>query len=309
MKVLVGVDGSSNSLATVAFVGRLLSVERDALIMAYVSPPLPYLGDDQLDPGVAARAQGALSNAVFDEAVSRLPAEWRQRAERVELSGSPSAGLLESADERGVDLMAVGFRGTGLFERFLLGSVSRAVVHSARVPVLVVKTVDEEKSAGPAGVADGSLRVLAAYDGPEVGARIAAVVGQFAWPPGTRGWTVTVVPPMFVHQLPDWLQPITRDADVQAMAEAWQKEYEQQVAQAGEELKRFQLSLPTSFHASEPIVAQGRPAEQILAEIAKEKIDLAVVGSRGRGAVERLLLGSTSSQIVNESPCSVLIAR
>jgi nucleotide-binding universal stress UspA family protein len=67
--------------------------------------------------------------------------------------------------------------------------------------------------------------------------------------------------------------------------------------------------LPKIFRATEPIVAQGHPAEQILAMIARQKIDLAVVGSRGLGAVERLLVGSTSARIVNEAPCSVLIAR
>jgi nucleotide-binding universal stress UspA family protein len=109
--------------------------------------------------------------------------------------------------------------------------------------------------------------------------------------------------------MPDWLKPVTRDADVQAMAEAWQKDYEQQVAQSGDELHKFRQSLPAIFNAGKSIVAQGRPAEQILSTIVKEKIDLAVVGSRGRGTVERLLIGSTSSQIISESPCSVLIVR
>ena len=89
------------------------------------------------------------------------------------------------------------------------------------------------------------------------------------------------MPPMFVHQLPNWLTPVQRDPDVQAMAEAWQKEYEQQLAQSGDELKTFQATLPDIFRATEPIVAQGHPAEQILAMIARQKIDLAIVGSRG----------------------------
>ena len=40
--------------------------------------------------------------------------------------------------------------------------------------------------------------------------------------------------------------------------------------------------------------------------IARQKIDLTIVGSRGHGAVERLLVGSTSARVVNEAPCSVL---
>jgi nucleotide-binding universal stress UspA family protein len=309
MKALVGVDGSSNSLATVTFVGRLLSVENDQIVLAYVSPPLPFLGDDQLDPGVAVRAQGALSNAVFDEAILRLPEAWQPRVERQELMGEPSASLLQAADERGVELIAVGFHGTGLFERFLLGSVSRAVVHSAQVPVLVVKTTGGPASEKIAGTPDGTFRVLAAYDGSEFAARIATLAAKLSWPDGARGWTISVVPPMFLHHLPDWLQPIQRDPDVQAMAEAWQKEYEQQLAGAVEDLKSFQAKLPDIFRATEPIVAQGHPTEQILALVTRQNIDLTVVGSRGQNAVERLLMGSTSARVVNEAPCSVLIAR
>lgn len=309
MKVLVGVDGSSNSLATAAFVGRLVSPARDTLVLAHVSPPLPFTGDDQLDPGVVSRAQGALANAVFDEAVMRLPEEWQSKAERQDVSGEPSAALLRRADELGAELIAVGFRGTGLFERFLLGSVSRAIVHSAHVPVLVVKTTGGRESEKVALTPDGTFRVLAAYDGSEFGAKIATVAAKLSWPDSTRGWALTVVPPMFHHQLPAWLKPVERDPDVQAMAAAWQQEFDQQLEQSVDELKKFQATLPQNFRGTEPIVAQGHPAEQILALIARQKIDLAILGSRGHGAVERLLVGSTSARVVNEAPCSVLVAR
>jgi nucleotide-binding universal stress UspA family protein len=309
MKVLVGVDGSSNSLATVSFVGRLLSIERDELILAYVAPPLPILGDEQFDPAVAARAQGALNRAVFDEAVLRLPHEWQPKAERFELSGAPGPQLLAAADGRGIELIAVGCRGTGFFERFLMGSVSRAIIYSARVPVLVVKTTGGPNSEKLAGTADGTFRMLAAFDGSEFGERIAALVTKLSWPDRSRGWVIRVVQPMFVHQLPNWLEPLQRDPDVQAMAEAWQKEYDQQLERAVEEVKQYQAKLPAEFRATEPIVAQGNAAEQILATIARQKIDLAIVGSRGQGAVERLLVGSTSARVLNEAPCSVLISR
>jgi len=309
MKVLVGVDGSSNSLATVSFVGRLLSAERDELILAYVAPPLPILSDDQLDPAIAARAQGALNRAVFDEAVLRLPDEWQPKAERIELRGAPGTQLLATADERGVELIAVGCRGTGFFERFLIGSVSRAIVYSARVPVLVVKTTGGPDSEKLAGTADGTFRMLAAFDGSEFGDRIATIVSQLNWPDRSRGWVIRVVQPMFVNQLPSWLEPLQRDPDVQAMAEAWRTEYDQQLAQAVESVKKYQAKLPAEFRSTEPIVAQGNPAEQILGTIARQKTDLAIVGSCGQGAVERLLVGSTSARVLNEAPCSVLITR
>jgi nucleotide-binding universal stress UspA family protein len=49
----------------------------------------------------------------------------------------------------------------------------------------------------------------------------------------------------------------------------------------------------------------GKPA-QALAQRAAD-LDLVVVGSRGWGPVRRLLLGSTSEQVVRDAPSSVLV--
>ena len=304
MRVLVGVDGSSNSLATAAFVGRLLTVGRDHLILCYVAPDLPLEVDDQLDPGVVARAKAALSNAVFEEAVSRLAPEWKASAERNVANGPAGAALLKAAEAEHADLIAVGFRGAGLFERFMLGSVSRAVVQSATVPVLIVKCDPGEQSA-----LNEPLRVLSAYDGPEMGARIAAAANQIAWPSDTTGWVMTVVPPMFVADLPDWLQPITRDDDVRAMAEAWQKEYDEQIDESVQELRDFAGQLPECFRGNEPVVAGGHPGDKILETVRQLGIGLVIVGNRGRGGVTRLLIGSTSADVISGAPCSVLVVR
>jgi nucleotide-binding universal stress UspA family protein len=304
MRILVGVDGSSNSLATVAYAGRLLARDRDEFILCYVAPEVPAEVDEHLDAGVAARARSALSSAVFDEAVSRLAPEWRTRIELVETSGPAGAKVLEVAKDRTVDLIAVGFRGAGLFERFMLGSVSRAIVQSATVPVLVVKSDPGEQAA-----LNDPLRVLVTYDGAVMGQRIALVAKHISWPEDATGWVLSVVPPMFIAELPDWLKPITRDDDVRAMAEAWEREHDQQVAEAVGELRSFQQTLPKSFHQFEPIVAEGRPGEKIMASIRKLRIGLVIVGSRGRGGVSKLLIGSTSAEIIHGAPCSVLVVR
>jgi nucleotide-binding universal stress UspA family protein len=81
-----------------------------------------------------------------DEAV------WRQHRERVEaffsgigvaaefagVTGEPVDEIVDIADEQAADLIVVGAREPGFFERLLGGSVSQGVARRARCDVLIV---------------------------------------------------------------------------------------------------------------------------------------------------------------------------
>ncbi len=59
----------------------------------------------------------------------------------------------------------------------------------------------------------------------------------------------------------------------------------------------------------ERLLLEGRPASAIV-DLAREwKADLIVLGSRGHGTIESMLLGSVSREVVDHAPCPVLIAR
>jgi nucleotide-binding universal stress UspA family protein len=310
MKVLVGVDGSSNSFAAVEFVGRLLAADRDELVLLFAVPEISF-DDERLDPAIAERARAALSRTVLDSALERLPGAWRGRADTRNAAGPATTLLLETIDQVGADVVAVGFRGTGgIIERFMLGSVSRAIVHSAKVPVLVVES--EPAGEAPAkqspGPAVSQLHVLLAHDDAAVTERAAALLKQITWPPETRGWAMTVVRPMFITDLPDWIK-LERDPDVAAMAAAWELENQQNLQAARSELEKLRQTLPPCFTSEQLVVAEGRPAEEILAQVREKAIDLVVMGSCGSSSLQRLLLGSTTEQVLREAPCSVLIVR
>ena len=56
-------------------------------------------------------------------------------------------------------------------------------------------------------------------------------------------------------------------------------------------------------------VVPGRPAVQIVKVAEKEKVDLVAIGNRGRGGLERLMLGSVADKVIRTAPCPVLTVR
>jgi nucleotide-binding universal stress UspA family protein len=76
---------------------------------------------------------------------------------------------------------------------------------------------------------------------------------------------------------------------------------------AGRAAERVRANFPGWTVAAE--ATYGSPAWEILFRASDYKPDLIVVGSQGRSALERVLLGSVSQKIVTEAECPVRVAR
>jgi nucleotide-binding universal stress UspA family protein len=72
------------------------------------------------------------------------------------------------------------------------------------------------------------------------------------------------------------------------------------------QLQSYQKELPCQ---SEVEIVTGDPVEEILRLAKIYKADLIVLGSRGLTGMKKIVLGSVSSQIVEEAPCSVLVVK
>ncbi|WP_027184000.1 universal stress protein [Desulfovibrio inopinatus] len=57
------------------------------------------------------------------------------------------------------------------------------------------------------------------------------------------------------------------------------------------------------------VVEAGRPAEVISRVARQEQADEIIIGSQGKHAVDRLLLGSVSARLVEIAPCTVVVVR
>ncbi len=57
------------------------------------------------------------------------------------------------------------------------------------------------------------------------------------------------------------------------------------------------------------LLRSGVPHTEIVAAAKDEHADLVVVGTHGRGALQRLLIGSVADRVVRTAPCPVLVVR
>jgi nucleotide-binding universal stress UspA family protein len=291
MKILIGVDGSETSLDAVRLVGRLLDPARDGVAI-YFSP----LELEKRLPGRPRAIVDGAAAALFEEACGLLPGGFARAPEMICSSKTAAVGLLESAAEWKADLLVVGARGHGSLERLLLGSVSRAVVHGANLPVLVARSA----------ATHDPMRVLACHH-PASAASVARAVRDIRWPAGTVGSVIGVTESLLAGPVPDWVRKRVRDPDAAAMAQAWQREHDDEVATLTGRLTAFRELLPESFHAQEPIVAEGNPAERILERARNDAVDLIVLGRTPSDALSRWLLGSTSEAVLSQAAASVLL--
>jgi nucleotide-binding universal stress UspA family protein len=300
MRVLLGVDGSAASLNAVMMAGRLLSSERDTLTLYFAAPPiglsLSRNAANELD-----RLQLHLAEAIFEKSRRRLPPEKRFDVRTLATSDGARQGLLMAAESSSAELIVIGARGTGPLKQSTLGSVARHVIDHATAPVMIVRGLLAQNP--------GPIHVLLASDRAESSRNASDLLSQFSWPPGSTGRTITVLEPQAQGPLPEWLIEELEDQQLKSLGMGTFARDEAEEAQTWEQRLQWHGTLPAIFQGHDPIVTTGHAAEEILKAIREHQIDLAIVGATRMSRMRRLLLGSTSAQVIAHAPCSVMVVR
>jgi nucleotide-binding universal stress UspA family protein len=139
--IIVGVDGSGHSYRALEWAVNEAAVRHAPLTVVTVEQAVTgFWGPPALYPGGAedlAEHARKMAQDETDAALGKLPAEARPPEVTVRaVTGIPAEELLGMS--RDATMIVVGSRGAGGFKKLLLGSVSTAVAHHARCPVVII---------------------------------------------------------------------------------------------------------------------------------------------------------------------------
>ena len=139
-RILVGYDGSDNAKRALNRAIELARQSKGELRIAVVADTMRYTAT--ASGGIYKRVnEQTKANAVnlASDALNIARAAGLKEVYASDEEGQPADMLLTLATEYKVNLIVVGRRGMRGLERFLMGSVSTAVINHAKCDVLVVK--------------------------------------------------------------------------------------------------------------------------------------------------------------------------
>ena len=278
-KIIVGYDGDETGDEALALAAGLARTFDGELLVAHVFDDLVTKVSDEAAAAITTQVQ-----EVFARAAALLDDGIRKRL--VELPGeSPARELLALAERERADLLVVGSRRLGPVKRITRGSVSDSVLREAPCAVAVPPRGYSRSAQPPRRIAvgwvpssegDAALRFAHAL-AAETGGTLEVVTTI-----SVRSAMPTLGAPALLYEgfLEDMRRSAERDVEaaIAALGGDVDVTVESVIADAADELVR-------------------RSAE----------VDLIVLGSRGYGALRRVVLGSVSARVLREGECPVIV--
>lgn len=288
MKVIVPIDAKPSSQALIdALIGMSWSEGTEIKLLTVVP---------------RATENGASVDSSTVEEIERLAIDLQGVLQYCEVSlfvreGDPKSEIIALADEFKADLILMGSNCKGALERLLLGSVSQSVLNEADCPVIIARPECDAVRDSQHGM----KTVLIPIDDSIYSEAALRWLSNFQWTPETRFVLATVV-----EAVPGYFASAS-SAEAATIVEEHRAVLE--FAQEALNVRAKQVSdlLRTNNVFIE--IGAGNATESII-ELAKNYYaDLIVMGSHGRTGIKKLILGSVSTAVSQNAPCSIAIVR
>ena len=275
--IVVGVDESPEAVRAAHLGWELAAARRAPCRLIHVIPDTwitPDLAAVPFTPAMAEQVVSDASRRIRDSLADAVPQAALDAIEIV--VGRAPHVLAEAA--AGAQLVVVGGKTHGPLARGLGGSTAHYLVRSLEVPVLIVALAGWPVR-----------RVLAAVDLSYAAEPTIAAARQLAQGLQARLRLLHAVEPIHAPGI----VPVPLDEE----------------AVFDETLRRFQrlTARVTAIEPADRVTRRGLAADTVAKEAAEWAADIVVVGSHGKGWIQRMLVGSTTERLMTLLPASLLI--
>jgi len=277
--IVVGVDGSPESVRAAVLGSVLADTAGTECILVHAamdywsSTAMPTVGVD-----VAALDEATIghSRALVTSALAGRVAEALLESMVIRI-GPPAAVLTDVAREHGAAVIVVGGKHRRGIAR-LAGSTVTNLVRLAELPVIATD-----------GGSGGIQRVLVAVDLSHAAAPTIQAAERLARLFNAELRVLHVVEPL----------PAVPSAPLELDDDEVYRAAEQQLATSVWPL--------LTYRDADTTVRRGRTAAVIVDEATQWRADIVVIGSHGKGWVDRLILGSTSERLLHVLPTLTMV--
>jgi nucleotide-binding universal stress UspA family protein len=301
-RILCPVDFSDFSRRALDYAVAIAKWYESTITLVHVSAVVPVAA---YAPGSGVLPSAALTPADRDALLAEMKRFADGEAETIVpiefdlAEGSTAVEILAKAEGIPADLLVMGTHGRSGFERLILGSVTEKVLRKAACPVLTVPAGVPEAAPATPGL---FKRILCAVDFSDCSMHALNYAMSVAQEADAR---LTV---MHVIELPP---DVPREVHETMLAGPQSlREY---IALAEEDSRtRLKSAIPDTvraYCAVDTVLATGKPYREILRVAEEQNADLLLIGIHGRGAIDRLLFGSTAHHLVRQASCPVLTLR
>lgn len=209
--------------------------------------------------------------------------------DRIVREGAAGKELATIAAETNADMIVVSSHGYGPVKRLVLGSVAGGLIRTTDHPVLVVGP--ERPGTTPFD------KVVAAVDLSKVSREVIEHATRMVAPGGELIILSLHEPPFVTYAEAAGAPALVSSEELEASARHHDKS-----------VKDFAASLaPGDFSVRVEVHGHLSPPHAILDFLKEESADLCVLGTSGRTAWNRFVLGSTATRVLAEAPTPVLV--
>lgn len=298
MKVLIGYDGSPSADAALEELKRAGLPGNTKILLAAV-------GDIRIPLNLTALPSAALNLRRFSTNAAQLQDKAKQilmesehftgkaaariksafpdwRVETAIMSGDAAPAIIGKAAEWNADLIVVGSQNRSAFGRFFLGSVSQKIVAQARCSVRVARAAAEYEKSVP-------HRIVAGVDSSEGVHALVKTLASREWAAGSSVMLVTATIGGFATAGAEPEREKIKARELQKSAKLM--------------LRRLGLKVLTA-------TKDGNVTNVLIAVAGYLNADCIFVSSRNvQGVLNRFILGSASTDVATNAPCSVEVIR